>query len=154
MPRPDNRTGVSRTAPPFDGLWTFSALQGQIAATEKALHALTASRWDISGVERFDTVGLRLLGSGPLPWRELSVESYRAGVTALGITALVGYLIGMVLSYLSAQPLLQYGANIFIVDFLGIAVLRELGPLLCAILIAGRSGPVLIARIGAMKLSQ
>jgi len=84
----------------------------------------------------------------------LSIETYRSGVTALGITALVGFLIGMVLSYLSAQQLQQYGANIFVVDFLGIAILRELGPLLCAILIAGRSGSALTARLGAMKLSQ
>ena len=68
-----------------------------------------------------------------LPWRELSANMYHAGVSALGITALVGLLIGVVLSYLSSQQLARYGANVLIVDLLGISILRELGPLLAAI---------------------
>lgn len=89
-----------------------------------------------------------------LPWRELSANMYHAGVSALGITALVGLLIGVVLSYLSSQQLARYGANVLIVDLLGISILRELGPLLAAILVAGRSGSAMTAQLGTMKLNQ
>ncbi|MBN2369084.1 MAG: ABC transporter permease [Vicinamibacteria bacterium] len=91
---------------------------------------------------------------GRAPWREISAGIYRAGVTALPITALVGFLIGIVVSYLSAQQLRAFGANIFIVNLLGISVLRELGPLLAAILVAGRSGSSMTAQIGVMRLTQ
>jgi phospholipid/cholesterol/gamma-HCH transport system permease protein len=88
------------------------------------------------------------------PWREWSASLYRAGATALPITALVGFLIGIVLSYLSAQQLRTFGANVFIVNLLGVSILRELGPLLAAILVAGRSGSTITAQIGVMRLTQ
>ena len=88
-----------------------------------------------------------------LPWREISANVYRTGAQALGITALVGFLIGVVLSYLSAQQLKAYGAGIFIVNLLGIAVIRELGPVLAAILVAGRSGSAMTAQIGVMRVT-
>jgi phospholipid/cholesterol/gamma-HCH transport system permease protein len=89
-----------------------------------------------------------------VPWREWSAGVYRAGVTALPITALVGFLIGVVLSYLSAQQLRTFGANVFIVNLLGISILRELGPLLAAILVAGRSGSAITAQIGMMRVTK
>lgn len=88
------------------------------------------------------------------PARELSAGVYHAGVQALGITALVGFLIGIVLSYLSAQQLALYGANLLIVDLLGISILRELAPLLAAILVAGRTGSAITAQLGIMKINQ
>jgi phospholipid/cholesterol/gamma-HCH transport system permease protein len=88
------------------------------------------------------------------PWRELSAHLFRAGATALPITAMVGFLIGIVVSYLSAQQLRTYGANVLIVNLLGISILRELGPLLAAILVAGRSGSSITAQIGVMHVTQ
>lgn len=88
------------------------------------------------------------------PGRELSASIFRSGVQALGITALVGFLIGIVLSYLSAQQLAQYGANLLIVDLLGISIVRELAPLLAAILVAGRSGSSITAQLGIMRINQ
>ena len=89
-----------------------------------------------------------------MPWREISANVYRTGAQALGITALVGFLIGVVLSYLSAQQLKAYGAGIFIVNLLGIAVVRELGPVLAAILVAGRSGSAMTAQLGVMRVTE
>ncbi|MCU0240787.1 MAG: ABC transporter permease [Vicinamibacteria bacterium] len=88
------------------------------------------------------------------PFKELSAHVYHAGATALPITALVGFLIGIVMSYLSAQQLRAFGAHIFIVNLVGISVLRELGPLLAALLAAGRSGSAMTAQIGVMRLTQ
>lgn len=87
------------------------------------------------------------------PWRDLSSHLYRMGATALPITALVGFLIGVVLAYLTSQQLRAFGADVFIVNILGLSVIRELGPLLAAVLIAGRSGSAITAQIGAMRLN-
>ena len=88
------------------------------------------------------------------PWREISAQIFRTGTQALGILALVGFLIGIVLSYLSAQQLAVFGAGQFIVKLLGVAIVRELGPVLCAIVVAGRSGSAITAQIGVMRVTQ
>ncbi|HEY2607279.1 MAG TPA: ABC transporter permease [Paraburkholderia sp.] len=88
------------------------------------------------------------------PWTEISANVYSAGARAMPITALVGFLIGIVLSYLSAQQLRQFGANQFIVNLLGLAIIRELGPVLAAILVAGRSGSAITAQIGVMRVTE
>jgi phospholipid/cholesterol/gamma-HCH transport system permease protein len=89
-----------------------------------------------------------------IPWAELSNTVYEAGVRALGITALVGFLIGIVLSYLSALQLQMFGAEIYIINILGLSIIRELGPLLAAILVAGRSGSAMTAQIGIMRVTE
>ena len=88
------------------------------------------------------------------PWRDVSGHLYHVGATALPITALVGFLIGVVLAYLMSQQLRQFGADAFIVNILGIALIRELGPVLAAILIAGRSGSAITAQIGVMRVTE
>ncbi len=87
-------------------------------------------------------------------WRDISGHIYRIGATALPITALVGFLVGVVLSYLMARQLRQFGADAFIVNILGMALVRELGPVLAAILIAGRSGSAITAQIGVMRVTE
>ena len=79
---------------------------------------------------------------------------FHFGATALPITALVGFLIGVVLAYLSAQQLRQFGADAFIVNLLGVSLVRELGPMLAAILVAGRSGSAITAQIGVMRVNE
>ncbi|MGK5027159.1 MlaE family ABC transporter permease [Janthinobacterium sp. RB2R34] len=88
------------------------------------------------------------------PWREISANIFHAGFQALGITALVGFLIGVVLSYLSAQQLRNFGGDIYLVNLLGMSVIRELGPLLAAILVAGRSGSSITAQLGVMRVTE
>jgi len=88
------------------------------------------------------------------PWKELSANIYHAGFQALGITALVGFLIGVVLSYLSAQQLHTFGGDIYLVNILGMSIIRELGPLLAAILVAGRSGSSMTAQLGVMRVTE
>jgi phospholipid/cholesterol/gamma-HCH transport system permease protein len=106
-------------------------------------------------------VGQMLLDTGRLlraprraPWRDVSGHLYRMGATALPITALVGFLIGVVLAYLTSLQLRQFGAETFIVNILGVSLIRELGPLLAAILVAGRSGSAITAQIGVMRVNE
>jgi phospholipid/cholesterol/gamma-HCH transport system permease protein len=88
------------------------------------------------------------------PWKEISSNIFHIGYQALGITALVGFLIGIVLSYLSAQQLHSLGGEIYLVNILGMSIVRELGPLLAAILVAGRSGSAITAQIGVMRVTE
>jgi phospholipid/cholesterol/gamma-HCH transport system permease protein len=99
-------------------------------------------------------LGYLLVHPGEIPRAEISITIYDAGVRALGITALVGFLIGIVLSYLSALQLKTFGAEIYIIDILGLSIIRELGPLLAAILVAGRSGSAMTAQIGIMRVTE
>ncbi len=95
---------------------------------------------------------LRHPGLGP--WREVSANIYRVGAQAMPITAAVGFLIGIVLSYLSSEQLRTFGAGSFIVNILGIGLIRELGPVLCAVLVAGRSGSAITAQLGVMRVTE
>lgn len=88
------------------------------------------------------------------PWKEISANVFNMGFKALAITALVGILIGVVLSYLSAQQLRTFGGDIYIVNILGMSIIRELGPMLAAILVAGRSGSAITAQLGVMRVTE
>lgn len=127
------------------------------------LQALGQSVFDVlrHGMALLTMLGQLILDIGGIlrhprrgPWREISAQIYRTGAQALGITALVGFLIGVVLSYLTAQQLQLFGADNFIVRLLGVAIVRELGPVLAAILVAGRSGSAITAQIGVMRVTQ
>jgi len=79
---------------------------------------------------------------------------YDTGITAIPIVALIAFLISVIIAYMSAQQLISFGATIFVVDLVTIGVLRELGVLLTAIIVAGRSGSAFSAEIGAMQLNE
>jgi phospholipid/cholesterol/gamma-HCH transport system permease protein len=91
---------------------------------------------------------------GDLPRREISANLYKSGVRAMPVTALVGFLIGVVLSYLSSLQLRQFGADVYIVNILGMGIVRELGPVLVAVLVAGRSGSAMTAQLGVMRVTE
>ncbi len=94
--------------------------------------------------------------ASPRRLRPISVARhvYDTGITAIPIVALIAFLISVIIAYMSAQQLAQFGAEIFVVDLVTIGVLRELGVLLTAIIVAGRSGSAFAAEIGAMKLNE
>lgn len=91
---------------------------------------------------------------GQYRWRELMFHMNESAIKALWIIALTMFLVGIVVAYQSAVQLKAYGANIFIVDMLGIGIMRELGPMLAAIIVAGRSGSAFTAQIGVMKITE
>src|SRR5580658_8024680 len=79
---------------------------------------------------------------------------YDSGLTAVPIVALIGFLISVIIAYMSAQQLRGLGADIYVVDLVAIGVLRELGVLLTSIIVAGRSGSAFAAELGSMKLNE
>lgn len=89
-----------------------------------------------------------------LRWRSTLNSLRLDGVNALPITGLLTFLIGVVIAYQGAEQLRKFGTNIFIVDLVGISLLREIAPLIAAILIAGRSGSAYAAQIGTMKVTE
>lgn len=112
-------------------------------------------------VEGLDFLGrvlvtfIRALGS-VRRLRPISVARHvwDTGVTAIPIVSLIAFLISVIIAYMSAQQLAAFGAEIFVVDLVTIGVLRELGVLLTAIIVAGRSGSAFAAEIGAMQLNE
>jgi phospholipid/cholesterol/gamma-HCH transport system permease protein len=79
---------------------------------------------------------------------------YETGITAIPIVSLIAFLISVIVAYLGAQQLARFGADIFVVDLVTISVLREMGVLLTAIIVAGRSGSAFAAEIGVMNLNE
>ncbi len=104
--------------------------------------------------ELFATKFYYLKSMKNIRYKEIAFELNESAIKALGIIMLTSFLIGVVVAYQSAYQLKIYGANIFIVDMLGISMFRELAPLITAIVIAGRSGSAFTAQIGAMKITQ
>lgn len=87
-------------------------------------------------------------------WREILADMYETGVKALPIVGLLSFLMGVVMAYLGAVQLKIYGANIYVADLVGYAMLRELAPLLTAILVCGRTGSAYAAQIGTMQVRE
>lgn len=87
-------------------------------------------------------------------WRPILHNLQTAGFEALPIVGLLSFLMGVVIAYQTADQLQRFGANIFIADMVGLAMLRELAPLLTAIIVAGRSGSAYAAQIGTMKVTE
>ena len=87
-------------------------------------------------------------------WRAILHNMQSAGFDALPITGLLSFLMGIVIAYQGADQLQRFGANIFVADLVGIAMLRELSPLMTAIIVAGRSGSAYTAQIGTMKVTE
>jgi phospholipid/cholesterol/gamma-HCH transport system permease protein len=122
------------------GAWSLRMLgemKQQIAFVGQAVAALAAAARDPRSVR----------------WKDAILAAERVGVDALPIVALIAFLMGMILAFQSAIPLRQYGGEIFVADLVGLSMLRELGPLMTAILLSGRTGASFAAEIGTMKVN-
>ena len=87
-------------------------------------------------------------------WKDLFPTMERAGANAVPIVILINFLVGFVMAYQGANQLRQFGASIFVADLVGISVTRELGPLMTAIIVCGRSGAAFAAELGSMRVSE
>ncbi len=87
-------------------------------------------------------------------WREVAPIMNRAGADAVAIVVLINFLVGFVMGFQSAVQLRQFGANIYVADLVGLSITRELGPLMTAIIVSGRSGAAFAAELGTMRVSE
>ena len=140
---------AKREATPFD------PLSAVVWVGQTAGHALVHLR---DGIGLLGQLALDVAGMArrprDFPLREFSAGIFRAGVTALPVTMLVGFLVGIVLTYLSALQLKRYGADLLVINIVGVGVVRELGPMLASIIAAGRSGSAITAQLGVMRVTE
>ncbi|MGH7233451.1 MAG: ABC transporter permease, partial [Nitrospiraceae bacterium] len=87
-------------------------------------------------------------------WHDVLQVAEKAGVNGLPIVMLISFLMGLIMAFQAAIPLGQFGAQIFVANLVALAMLRELGPLMTAILLAGRSGSAFAAELGTMKVRE
>jgi phospholipid/cholesterol/gamma-HCH transport system permease protein len=87
-------------------------------------------------------------------WEDVPAQLTRSGVGAVPIVAMIGFLMGLIVGYQGAVQLAQFGAEIYLADMVAISMTRELGPLMTAIIMAGRSGAAFAAEIGTMQVSE
>jgi len=95
-----------------------------------------------------------ILHPSRIRWTAIVHHMQQTGLNAVPIVALMAFLIGVVLAFQGAAQLRQFGAEVFVVDLIAISILRELGILLTAIIVAGRSGSAFTAAIGSMKMRE
>ena len=86
--------------------------------------------------------------------QDLLLYADQAGVRSLPLVVLLGFLIGLILAFQSAVPMRRFGADLYVVNLVAISLLRELGPLLAAVILAGRTGSAFAAEIGTMKVNE
>ncbi len=162
MARHGNATLVGATA-------ETAALVAQIRATPAAVPARpppwTYLGLAIAGIRR-GADGLAFLGESvvavtTLPQRhrqfrldDLARLADEAGWRALPLVILLGYLMGLILTFQSSIPLRRFGADLFAVNLVGLSLTRELGPLLAAVVLAGRTGSAFAAELGTMKVNE
>lgn len=129
---------------------------GMVTAVGAAV-AGRATEWR-EDTEFIGEVSTGLLGLGREPrrlrLREWWVIVEKAGTNALPIVALISFLMGMIMAFQAAMPMRQFGVDIFVVNLVALAITRELGPLMTAIVLAGRSGSAFAAEIGTMKVNE
>lgn len=133
------------------------------AAPEPRLEALgrqtwrhLAEGWALLGFIGETTSALARAGVRParFRWRALLATLQSAGVEAVPIISLLAFLIGVVVAYQGGVQLRAYGANVYVVDLVILMVLRELAPMIAAIIVAGRTGSAFTAQIGSMKVHE
>ncbi len=95
-----------------------------------------------------------IMHPGDIRYKEVIYHIHKSGFNALLIVGLSAFLVGLVIAYQSGVQLAKFGADLFIVDTVAISITREMGPMITAIVIAGRSGSAYTAEIGAMKITE
>jgi phospholipid/cholesterol/gamma-HCH transport system permease protein len=104
--------------------------------------------------ELLSELSAALVHPSSVRWADAFRVADAAGVNALPIITLMGFLIGLILAFQSAMPLKQFGAELYVADLVAISVVRELGPLMTAVMLAGRSGSAFAAELGTMKVNE
>ncbi len=141
----------------------FQALQEHEPTCSSFVDDLGTATWSWLGDlrQQIEFIGETALGVARslfrprlMRWKEVIRVFEVAGVNALPVVCLLTFLVGMVIAFESAQPLAQFGAQVFVANLLGLVMSRELGPVMAAIMLAGRSGSAFAAELGTMKVNE
>jgi len=95
-----------------------------------------------------------LLHPRSVRWEDILFYMKRTGLEGLAIVGLINFLLGLIIAFMSSLQLKQFGANIYVASLVGVAMVSELGPIMTAIIVAGRSGSAFAAEIGTMKVNE
>lgn len=127
-----------------------------IVQVGRGVHILWQDTFNlVSFIGHVFVAGFQLFKRGHrIRWRDVLLVADNAGANALPIVALISFLIGLIMAFQSAMPMKQFGAEIFVANLVALSMLRELGPLMTAIILAGRSGSAFAAEIGTMKVNE
>ena len=98
--------------------------------------------------------GRLVRGRATFPFSEFSVILQEVGAEALGIVSLISLLVGLILAFMGAIQLRQFGAEIYVADLVGIGMARDMGPIMAAIIMAGRTGASFAAQLGTMTVNE
>lgn len=133
--------------PPLPGLFTAVGLgTAHLAQEAREISRLVG--------ECLFSIGRFFRGQAQFRWRDCLTEMQLCGVQALPIVSVIALLTGVILAYQAAAQLRQFGADIFVADMVGIAMVREMGPLMTAVVLAGRTGASFAATLGSMKANE
>lgn len=155
------RPEVKALLKPFDELPTEPAasperdrsLFAQIGLVSWGI--LNDIREQISFIGEFTATALLCVAKPKLVrWGDMWITAQKAGVDALVVAGMVSFLTGMIMAFQAAVPLKQFGVDIFVVNLVALALLREMGPIMTAVVLAGRSGSAFAAEIGTMKVNE
>ncbi|WFS63712.1 ABC transporter permease [Pseudodesulfovibrio thermohalotolerans] len=104
--------------------------------------------------ESFSLIGQVIAHPRQIRWKDVALACINVGVESMFIIVLIGFLMGLIMSFQSAISLQRFGGEIFVPNMLGLVMFREMGPLVTSILLAARSGSAFAAEIGTMKINE
>lgn len=120
-----------------------------------AIRLISDIQYGINFVGEFFYLIFRILSKpSSLKWREILKIAEAAGVNAIPIIGLIGFLLGLIMSFQSAIPMQKFGAEIFVANLVSLSLFRELGPLMTGVILAGRTASSFSAELGTMKVSE
>jgi phospholipid/cholesterol/gamma-HCH transport system permease protein len=147
-----DREAISRPSQPPDGRGVsgyFEEIGMRSAAfLDDISHSIT-----FGGTLIWEIV-FSILHPSCLRWKDVAGYGRKVGVDGLPILALISYLLGLIIAFMSSLQLKQFGANMYVASLVAIAMVRELGPIITAIVVAGRSGSAFAAEIGTMRVNE
>ncbi len=143
---------VRQPAPPAPPL----GLPNLLSAVGAATFRFWAETKDLANLvgECVFSMGRFVRGQAQFRWRDCLAEMQQCGAMALPIVGLISFLVGIIMAYQGAVQLRQFGADIYVADMVGLAVIREMGPMMAAIVLAGRTGAAFAATLGNMKANE
>jgi phospholipid/cholesterol/gamma-HCH transport system permease protein len=112
--------------------------------------------WDLLGfIGETVVAGRRLMtGKARFRWVDLALFLQQCGVQALGIVTLISFLVGLILAFIGAVQLRQFGAQIYVADLVGVGITREMGAMMTGVILAGRTGAAFAAQLGTMQVNE